>query len=295
MIRIATLIVTFNGEKWIERCVNSLLTSQLKTDIFVVDNNSNDNTLSLLRQFPDVNLIKLEENIGFGAANNRGIGEIFELGQYQYIFLLNQDVYVSEITISTLFKSAITNPEFLILSPIHLDSTGENLDKGFIYGIKNEFVLESLILGEGKNKPIKVEFIPAAAWFCDIKVFQKMGGFSPTFFHYGEDVNFCQRLMFHSLKIGVCLESRIIHDRLNRPKSKYESLKSQLYMTVLTNLSNPNIDGNKVNLILFDLKSISLNIYILIVKVFVILKLPRKINENRRLSMKSSDVFLNKK
>lgn len=295
MIRIATLIVTFNGEKWIERCLNSLMTSQLKTEIFVVDNKSNDNTLSLLRKFPDVNIRKLEENIGFGAANNIGISEILELGHYQYIFLLNQDVYVSEITISTLFTSAIKNPEFLILSPLHLDSTGENLDKGFIYGIKNDFVLENLILGEVKNKPIKVEFIPAAVWFCDIKVFQEMGGFNPSFYHYGEDVNFCQRLMFHNLKIGVCLESRIIHDRLNRPKSKYETLKSQLFLNTLTDLSNPNIERNKIKIILLDLKSISLNIYILIVKVFIILKLQKKINENRRLSMKTGDVFLNNK
>ena len=54
--------------------------------------------------------------------------------------------------------------------------------------------------------------VNAAAWLIPKKTLEIVGGFSPLFFLYGEDDNYCQRVKFHNLKIGICPGSYIKHD-----------------------------------------------------------------------------------
>ncbi len=44
-----TIVVTFNGAKWIKKCLDSLINSSVQTKIIVVDNNSSDNTISIIQ------------------------------------------------------------------------------------------------------------------------------------------------------------------------------------------------------------------------------------------------------
>jgi len=65
------------------------------------------------------------------------------------------------------------------------------------------------ILGDVYEFP----FVNAAAWLVTAEALQKIGGFDPIFIHYGEDDNFCQRIRFHGLKVGVVPDAKVRHDR----------------------------------------------------------------------------------
>lgn len=70
--KVAVLIVTYNFERWLNRCMGSLRQSILKPTIYVVDNASTDHTVERLkRDYPEVHLIENRENRGFGQANNQ--------------------------------------------------------------------------------------------------------------------------------------------------------------------------------------------------------------------------------
>jgi GT2 family glycosyltransferase len=71
-------------------------------------------------------------------------------------------------------------------------------------------------------------FINAAAWLVPKTTFEIIGGFDPIFYHYGEDNNFCQRALFHNLKIGVVPNSYIKHDREMRKSSNITTLAERL-------------------------------------------------------------------
>ena len=101
MPKIFSIIVTYNGAPWIERCLHDLFESDLETEVIVVDNASSDNTLELLHSFENIHLVKNIENVGFGQANNVGIDLAMKQGA-DFIFLLNQDAYVFKNTISQL-------------------------------------------------------------------------------------------------------------------------------------------------------------------------------------------------
>ena len=214
------VIVTYNGMKWLDRCLLSLRESTCSVQIIVVDNASVDNTCSFIESaFPEVRLIKNKSNLGFGQANNLGIDLALQLNA-RYVFLLNQDVYVQKDTLQKLVESADKSPDYGIISPIHLNGLGTAADAYFMqYFLKShlqEWVTDCLVGNRTPANLISSEFVNAAAWLLTPRCIRKIGGFDPLFFHYGEDNNYCQRVLYHQFKIGIHASAHILHDRALR-------------------------------------------------------------------------------
>ncbi|WP_375239947.1 glycosyltransferase family 2 protein [Aurantibacter sp.] len=215
MKQVAIVIVTFNGIKWIEKCLKSIYESSVTPEIIIVDNNSNDDTTSYLKKnHKDITLIESETNLGFGAGNNLGISIALKRN-IDFIFLLNQDAYLKKDTLSKLIEVHKNNKKYGILSPIHLNGNDLALDANF-----------SRYIGQDRNPKLYIDaftnklktvysfpFINAAAWFIPSKVIKEVGGFDPAFFHYGEDDNYCHRILYHNYLVGVVPNCFVNHDR----------------------------------------------------------------------------------
>ncbi|MEM3372417.1 MAG: glycosyltransferase [Candidatus Korarchaeum sp.] len=67
------IIVTFNSSSYIRRAIKSVLLND-PLEVIVVDNSSKDGTPELIaREFPEVRIVRMRRNVGFGAANNAGV------------------------------------------------------------------------------------------------------------------------------------------------------------------------------------------------------------------------------
>jgi GT2 family glycosyltransferase len=87
----------------------------------VVDNNSADDTVNFIKaNYPEVTLLEQNKNLGFGKANNIGISLAMK-NEADYVFLLNQDAWVQPDTIEKLVSAHQREPQFGILSPMHLN------------------------------------------------------------------------------------------------------------------------------------------------------------------------------
>lgn len=219
---VLSVVITYNGESWIRKCLSSLQESDYQNDILVIDNNSTDHTVRIIKEeFSNVKLIQSEKNLGFGKANNLGIN--YGLARsYDYYFLLNQDAWIKKNTITNLIRS-FSNKDFGILSPVHLNGTGDKLDYKFfdyLYESRQRTLLADLSLGVRPTIPYPVKFVNAAAWLLSKQCLEKVGGFDPLFEHYGEDDNYIKRLHFKGLKLGVVSDSIIFHDREERAERK---------------------------------------------------------------------------
>ncbi|AIG30163.1 glycosyl transferase [Flavobacterium psychrophilum] len=221
--KIFVIIVTYNGSKWIEKCINSLLRSIYPINILVVDNCSTDDSVELLKQFSEIHLIQSKENLGFGRANNIGIDYALK-NKADYVFLLNQDTWVFDDTISNLVVMAQNNPSFGIVSPMHFSGDEKTLDKGFVT-YYNRNVEENA----GKNIAI-VPFVNAAAWLVSSACLQKVGGFESLFGHYGEDRNYCDRVLYHQFQIVIAKNAKICHDRKISRSFKKDLIQSKYKM-----------------------------------------------------------------
>lgn len=197
------VIVSWNAERWICSALESLERSTLPVRIVVVDNASTDETVQRIRtSFKDVELLCMAENLGFAGANNHGIRYVLSRGA-DYILLLNQDAKVSPDTIRVLSDVFCTHREFGILSPLHLTYDGTGIDPVFFPFIKENIDIASGALSGHLKSIYEVDFVNAAIWLVSRPVFEKVGGFDPIFFMYGEDNDYCTRAQFHGFKIGV--------------------------------------------------------------------------------------------
>lgn len=230
--KIAVVIVTFNGEIWIKKNLISLFNSNYPIEIIIVDNASTDETIPIIKEYNAIELIENKINLGFGKANTIGIDMALKKGA-DAVFLLNQDTWIFENTISNLAETLFENSNLGIVSPLHYSADEITLDKNFntYYNRFNkEEDFESLRI---------VPFVNAAAWLVSKECFSKTGYFDPIFNHYGEDRNFCERVKFHGYKIGVAKNAAICHDRLVKLNSNKIQLQSKyLVLNEMINCNN---------------------------------------------------------
>lgn len=282
--KVLIIIVTYNGERWIQRCLDSAAQTSIEHDIMIIDNASEDRTLQLVGQSPEKPIIiRSDKNLGFGAANNIGLKYAID-NAYDYVYLLNQDAYIEKDTIERLVGIHSWNPSFGVLSPVQTDAEGV-ADAQFANktGIRTTTNLDI---------PVKVDFVMAAHWLIPVSVLKEVGGFSPTFHHYGEDDNWLDRLHFHGYLCGVVTSVAAIHDRARREQSKEQKCTRKCLIPIIR-MSNPDdpwtflrslawLAGCSVkNLSLIPVKSIS-----------SLWKRRREIRANRAAS-KSKGAFLN--
>jgi N-acetylglucosaminyl-diphospho-decaprenol L-rhamnosyltransferase len=187
----ATVVIpTFNGAALLVEALDALERQTVDHAVVIVDNASSDGTAELVAErFPRVRVLRLEQNLGFGRAVNRGV----ELAETDAVVLVNNDV--------------ICEPEFLerLLAPLEHASMAAGVllqhdrpDLVDSAGIELDVTLRSW--DTGWNRP--VDHLPAAepvgpcggaaAYRTD--AFRSVGGFDETFFAYWEDVDLALRL-----------------------------------------------------------------------------------------------------
>ena len=213
------IIVTYNGMQWLDKCLKSCI----DYSIVIVDNASTDDTVSFIESnYPNINLFKQTKNLGFGQANNIGIRYALDKGA-EHVFLLNQDAYLVNSVLGNLVAFQKVHPKYGVLSPIHITGDKRKLDKNFSYYLRKDKTgqfYSDFVLGNTLAEVYEVPFVNAAAWLLSKRCLETVGGFDPLFFHYAEDVNYCQRVCYHDFKIGVLPNVYVIHDRNKRKREK---------------------------------------------------------------------------
>lgn len=230
---IYTIVVTYNGKKWLKTTLDALSRSSMATNIIVLDNASTDGSVEIIKQFEKVELIELDSNLGFGAANNIGIQLAIKRGA-EFVFLLNQDAYLFETTLGQLVDELKKSPFVGVLSPVQLAPGGNKLDRAFAGYLKRarkkmspEGWMKNLESGKVQYQ-VPVRFVNAAAWLIRMDCIQKTGLFHPVFYHYGEDNNYAARIQYHGYHLAVLPMAAVIHDRPQEPGDPLKEWRRKL-------------------------------------------------------------------
>src|SRR5436309_138836 len=125
-MQLTIVIVNYNVRFFIEQALLSVrkATPTISAEIFVVDNNSVDGSVEMIREkFPEVILIENKENVGFAKANNQAIAK----ANGEFILLLNPDTVVEEDTFEKCLRFMQQHPEAGGLGVKMLDGKGNFL------------------------------------------------------------------------------------------------------------------------------------------------------------------------
>lgn len=222
---LSILIVTWNSERWIDRCLRSIPAAceGLEYEVVVHDNASWDATVAHLG---GVRVVQSETNAGFAAGTNRAFAE----SRGRYVFFLNPDCDLAPFAVTRLFEFLETKPDAAAAAPLLIDESGHSqrefqlrrlptfrtlaaevllLDKLFP---KNRTTAHHRYRDLDLTEPRPIEQPAAAALLLRRETVDRIGPldeqFAPAWF---EDVDYCRRLAVANEQIWVVPAAQARH------------------------------------------------------------------------------------
>lgn len=226
---VSIIIVNYKTCKLVLDCIESIYmhVKDVDFEIIVVDNNSEDRSAeTIVRLWPQVQVIPLKENIGFGKANNVGVKRACG----KYVFFLNSDTVLLNDAVSILADYLDTHDFVGLCGGQLYGRDGELCSSYFKYPnwkyffslvFKGNVVFPELpICTEGK-----IPFYIAGADMMIRKSFiDKYGAFDKDFFMYYEDTELSYRVQKKGLEVHFVPRAKIIHLQDMSPKGRSSKL-----------------------------------------------------------------------
>jgi GT2 family glycosyltransferase len=246
---VSIVIVTINGLRFVQECIQSILSSKTPDcEIVVVDNGSADDTpRQLRRQYGErIHVVEIGSNIGPAAARNRGVA----VCRGDIICFLDNDTLVhpdwAETALAVFRKDStvgVIQCKLLLASDHHvIDYVGEYLGQ-------NGFLIQNAPSGahdEGQyDQPAEILAAKSAGMFIRKSVFDQIGGFDADYFIYVEETDLGWRTWLQGYRVVLTPESIVYHHfggsavTIGRPavnfNSKYHGCKNYI-LTLCKNL-----------------------------------------------------------
>lgn len=211
---VAIIILNYNGREQLQEYLPSVLSLDYGNyEVIVVDNDSSDGSVQLLREeFPEVTVVRNDDNVGFSRGNNIGADEAPDA---EYLWFLNTDVRTEPSSLSLLIEYMETAPEPGIAVPrINFMD-----DSGMIQSVG--FDLEPQWIPKGRDKgqyepsnpdPHPVTYGSGAALLVDRDVWEDIGGFDDGNFIFGDDIYLCLLAWIRGYRVDVVPESVVYHE-----------------------------------------------------------------------------------
>ncbi|MCL5783784.1 MAG: glycosyltransferase family 2 protein [Patescibacteria group bacterium] len=216
---LSVVILNYNTGDYLIKCLKSLMAAKEEADmdIWVVDNNSSDDSLQKAQKlFPKLNYILNQENVGFTKGNNLALRQV----KSEYILILNPDTEVLPKTLETLLDYLENHPQVGAISP-KVELSDGSLDwashRGFptplasllYYVFKNDSLYH--LTNRDFSQPHEVDSLTGAFILTKKEVLDKVGLFDEEYYMYADDIDLCFRIKKAGYKIIYFSKVKIIH------------------------------------------------------------------------------------
>lgn len=224
---IATIIVNYNGRELLDDCIASVLERPddgLSVEIVVVDNASSDGSVEYLRaRYPSVRTIACDENKGFAAGNNVGIGE----SDSRHVLLLNSDARLCNDALRVMFDALEADPSIGQLGPrlLNPDGTLQKSARGFptVWRLATEFlylrklaprsrVFNAFYMGGFDfDRELDVDFLMGACLLVRRSAIDEVGPMNEDYFMFSEETDWAKRFWDRQWKVRFIPTAETIH------------------------------------------------------------------------------------
>jgi N-acetylglucosaminyl-diphospho-decaprenol L-rhamnosyltransferase len=206
------IVPTYQGRRHLEGLLPSLAEQTLPHEVIVVDNASSDGTRDFLGgRWPEVRVISLSENRGFGKAVNEAVAA----ASSRTVVLLNNDILCTPNFLEQLVEALDPAHGVVMAAPVlvrrgdegRIDTAGIVVDET-LHGFNHLYGEPVEILDGALFDPLAP--CGGAAAF-DRAAFLDVGGFDPAFFAYLEDVDLAIRCAARGWKCRLVPTAIAIH------------------------------------------------------------------------------------
>lgn len=222
---LTTVIVSYNTRHLLDECLAALHAAEGElaggARTVVVDNASRDGSADhLAEHHPDVTLVRLPQNVGFGRANNAALSHV----DSPYVLLLNTDAFMSPGSLRAAIGHMAAHPECGVVGAHLLNRDGSSQPSARNFPTPwNVFVLYA---GLGRwfprtpgidpahwdaDRPAACDWVPGCFFLIRKAVIDQVGLFDPLFFLYAEEVDLCRRVKQAGWEVHYEPGARVVH------------------------------------------------------------------------------------
>jgi len=211
---VGVIVVNYNGGKYLQKSIKSLYSQTLKPDrIILVDNGSTEKPILGDEDWlQGLDLLKLDENLGFSAANNVGIQR---LAEFDWVALLNPDAFAEKDWLVELLGAAKKYPEYASFSSRMLDAKNPKV----LDGVGDVYCTSGRAYRRAHGEKVNELFLKeeevfsacAGAALYRTSAILEVGGFDESFFCYLEDVDLGFRLRLMGFRCLYVPSAMVLH------------------------------------------------------------------------------------
>lgn len=244
-MKIAVVILNWNGTKLLEQFLPSIVKYSPEADIYLADNASTDDSVAFVKaNFPTIKIIENESNFGFAQGYNEGLKSI----DADIYALVNSDIEVTENWLKPIIETFENEPKTAIIQPKILDFKNKNYFEyaGAAGGFMDKYgymfcrgrIFETLERDNGQyDDNCEIFWASGACFFIRSSVYKEMKGFDADFFAHQEEVDLCWRAFNKGHRIKYNSQSVILHVggatlQHGNPKKTFLNFRNSLLMMV---------------------------------------------------------------
>lgn len=234
---VSVIIVSYNGRQYLGACLLSVVNQDFEDfEILLVDNASDDSSADFVREnFPSVEVVQNERNLGYAGANNIGIVR----SKGEYVVLLNQDTIVDKGWLAELVKTmessrriGIAQSRIQLMNEPHLLNTDGNIANLLGFGFPGNLGREYAGIPVDRD----ISFPSGCSMIIRKDMLEKIGLLDELFFLYSEDLDIGLRARTQRYGIRLSSKSVVYHDYgFSLSSNKIFFLERNRLMTVLKN------------------------------------------------------------
>ncbi len=219
--KISVVLITRNSKSVLLDCLKALndndkLTSSTNSQWIIVDNDSNDGSIEeVLKLYPQMQVIKNKENLGFAKAANIG----FKTAVNDFILYINTDTKIKESAISKLYNKIVSDKSIAVIGPRLLRK--DNTIQKSVYPEATLWTelfkpVIKLFVSIKENfykvgKCYTVNSLRGACFIINKEYMKQVGGFDERYFFYLEETDLFRQLKLIGKKICYLPESEVYH------------------------------------------------------------------------------------
>ncbi|MBI3218164.1 MAG: glycosyltransferase family 2 protein [Bacteroidetes bacterium] len=202
MTEVAVVILNYNGKKFLQQFLPSVINHSPNAEIIVADNGSTDDSITFLaKEFPSIRVIKSNQNLGFCGGYNFALKQV----DAKYYVLLNSDVEVTHGWIDPIVQLFESNPSIGAIQPKILSKLKPDEFEyagaagGMIDSLGYPFcrgrIFDHMEKEQGQyNDVVPVFWATGACHFVRASLYHQLGGLDEDYFAHMEEIDFCWRL-----------------------------------------------------------------------------------------------------
>ena len=309
-MKTAIVIINYNGLNLIKKFMPSIITNSSNFNIYVIDNNSTDDSVNYIKNnFSNINIINNSSNLGYAGGYNEGIKKIDE---DLLVFLNNDATFLDENSLSNLVKVFKENSEIKVAQPKIIDFTNQEKFEysgaagGFIdffgYPFCRGRIFSNVELKNNYNTTREVFWASGTCFAVRRSTFIEHNGFDESFFAHMEEIDLCWRIKRKNIddKIVAVGNSEVHHLgggslTYNSSNKYYLNFRNSIIMMI------KNIPGKyffqfllgrlflDFLILIFSIISLKFNLFIGIVKAYLFLLI--NFLKIKRVKFKNERIF----